>query len=209
MLPLIKRISIFLIFFLVLGGIGLLFDFLTVGKYGIRSALTVSSDLAVIRVGRFYRGLKRGWLFSPIFALAFLLSPVLFIFVFGVGLYDIYRSDEVWYTDSGDRVVYRSREIDLDAIQAAIETGPTVNALSRWMNLFRGQDVILYRGGPIPDGFLSYEAATEKDAKFAASMKWRTITISGVSFFAPPPEQDQNVRLRDLEGYEAFGVEES
>jgi len=205
MLPVIKRVSVFLIFFLVLGGVGLLFDFLTVGKYGIRSALTVSADLSVIRVGRFFRGLKRGWLFSPIFALAFLLSPLLFVFVFGVGLYDIYRSDEVWYTDSGDRVVYRSREIDLHAIQTAIETGPTVNALSRWMNLFRGQDIILYRGGPIPSGFLSYEAATEKDAKFAASLKWRTITISGVNFFAPPPEQDQNVQLKEIEGYEDFG----
>lgn len=193
MLSLIKRVMIFLTFFLVFGLLGVALDLLTGGKYAIRVTLEEGRQVASLRVRAWLNTVKRGWVFSPVLFLGFVISPVLFIFAFLVYIVDSYRAYQVYYSDDGKRIVYPSRNIsDADVIASGSRTG--------WLSRFfgPGQSGFIYMGKAMPDNFKLYVNQTPLVVAKAKELGWRMVTIQGQDFLAPPLE-DPTAALEDFE----------
>jgi len=172
----------FIIVFILLGSVGVLFDLLTGGSYHIRVTLVDGGSYASKKVRAWINLLVRGWVWSPLFALAVLLSPVLFVLVLGVYIFDSYRQYQVYYDhETLERVVYPSEPITEDTIKRA--------GTSRgWLRNFFGPTMtgIVYMGAPLPENFVPLTDSDDKFVKDKLVENWRVVTISGVEFLAPP-----------------------
>lgn len=197
----IARLAIFLTFFLTFGAVGILLDIFTGGKYNIRVRMYDAKDVAASRVKRFVSFVKGGWLWSPLFFVAFVLSVPLFVFFFIVYLIDAYRTNYVWYTENGQRIAFQTSEITEEDIAKAGKVKPTVTG---WLlDIFsRKEDAILVGGHPIPAGWIACMSADEAQVKKAKHHKFRKYGIAGNYWYAPPASANQEQGLSDYSDLE-------
>jgi len=189
-----KKFFVFITFFLVFGMVGAIADLLTGGSYGIRVAMVEGGKMASVRTRNWIAQIKRGWIFSPVLALSFLISPVIFVFMFLLYLFDTYRAYQVFYDDDGKRVVYPTRALRDDDIVDQDGAGFLAG-------LFRGTGTgILYQGRPIPDNFKEKARQTAAVMSKAKDLGWGVTKIGGVEFLTPPQDApDQRIEDFELE----------
>lgn len=198
MLSLIKRVFIFLTIFLTFGALGYLLDFVTGGRYGIRSVLTATADIASTRTLVMLQRFKRGWIWSPVLFVAYIISPVFFVFWGCIVIYDCYSTTDVYYDDKGGRWTYKGKtltEADLDKNpQAAQWFG------RRLATIFGGGTTgVLYQGGPIPHGWAPEHTLGRDERQKALDLNWRRMELGGNFWYAPPLGKDQDVPLSEWE----------
>lgn len=190
----IKKIIAFLVVFVILGLTGVALDLATGGVYGIRVTLVEGGKMADKRTRNWLNHLKKGWVFSPVLVLGFMVSPFLFIFALAVFIFDQYRAHQVFYAEDGTRVVYPGRPIqDTDGDNH----GP--GAVRGYLRSWFGPSLtgIVYCGEPLPENFLALHSASKEDVDRAKAIGWMVITIQGVEFLAPAKVEDQNQPLYD------------
>lgn len=176
-----RAVITFIVIFILLGSLGALFDLLTGGSYRIRVTLVEGGKYASKKVRVWVNLLVKGWVWSPLFALAILLSPILFTLVLLVYIFDSYRQYQVYYDDDTlERFVYPRNPITESTIKKA---GGSIG----WMKTFFGPSLsgIVYMGEPLPKSFILLSAASEATVKLAKSKGWEIISISGIEFLAP------------------------
>jgi len=177
-----RAIITFLIIFILLGSLGALFDLLTGGSYRIRVTLVEGGKYASKKVRAWVNLLVKGWIWSPLFALAVLLSPFLFVLVLCVYIFDSYRQYQVYYDDDTlERFVYPRNPITESTVKRA-------GSSRGWIKSFFGPSLtgIVYMGEPLPKSFIPLASADENTTNTAKVKGWQVIEISGVEFLAPP-----------------------
>jgi len=195
----VTRLAGFLLAFFVIGLVGYALDLLTGGRFYIRRNLYDAKDVAWLRTAKFVAFLRGSWIWSPIFFLSLVVSPVLFAFTFIVFLYDSYIGDAL-YDESGKRFALKGGPLTEDMILLNPKAAPTRSLGAYVTSLWSSKgDGVVVAGEEIPAGWAAESSLDEADRRKALSHGFRRYGLSGNYWYAPPADRDQNV---GLEGYE-------
>jgi len=189
------RLAAFLVCFFVIGVVGYALDLFTGGRFYIRKTLYNAKDVAWLRTVKFVGLLRSSWIWSPVFFLSLVISPVFFAFVFIVFLYDSYVGDAL-YSEDGKRFALKGGPLTEETILINPKPGPTRSfgawVTSLWVN--KGDGVVV-AGEEIPHGWAAEGTLDAESRKKALKHSFRRYGISGNYWYAPPADRDQNVGL--------------
>jgi len=183
-----KAIFTFFLCFMIFGTLGFLFDLVTGGRYGVRAAATASSQFAITRTASFVRSARRGWFLSPLVFFAFLVSPVFFVFVLFVAIWDCYTETHVIWRNDGTRLIIDGRDITEEDLQSSVSR----SGLTAWIRSKFGKEGTgsLYKGHPVAPNWAPLASLTLPQRKACALAGWKVIHISGQPWLVPPMGRD-------------------